>query len=333
MKNSKFNKNLRVAVVGIGYMGRNHARVLSSIVGADLVAISDVDVSKTEMIAKQYKINSYLNYLELFEKEKLDAVSICLPTSLHLEASMEALRRKIAVFVEKPICGTLEEAKKLISYSKKQRVAVMVGHIERFNPVVEEIRRRIGSGELGKIFKIQTQRFSPPQTNQKESVSIDLATHDIDIVLHLLDLQPERIYAESFKSPKGQNVLVTSVMKFKGGVIGVIEVGWLYPVKMRNLVVVGEKGMYIADYITQEFFFYRQNNRLYGGDDFFGPTSQKADVVKVAFETKEPLQVELEAFIGAVLKKSRMPVSAQEGLNSLTIAHKMDLSAKSGKAV
>src|SRR3990172_2407089 len=159
----KMNKNLvKIAVLGAGYMGQNHARVFSSIEHVNLMAICDKDRQKVEKLAKQYKIKPYFDYQKLLQSENIGAVSICLPTSLHYHAAQEAIRMGVNLFIEKPITSKIEEAKKLIKLAKSRKVRIMVGHIERFNPVVNEIKQRVKSGELGKILQIHTQRFSPP---------------------------------------------------------------------------------------------------------------------------------------------------------------------------
>ena len=182
-------KNLKkVAILGAGYMGQNHARVLSGLAGVKVVAICDIDLKKATDVAKQYKIKPYENIHKLLTNENLDAVFICLPTTLHFEAARLALKREIPTFIEKPICSTVQQARRLLNLLKDKKVPLMVGHIERFNPVVNEIKQRIKVGELGKIIKIHTQRLSPPpDRGQDVSAIVDLATHDIDIIHYLIE--------------------------------------------------------------------------------------------------------------------------------------------------
>lgn len=325
---SKVNNSLNIGVLGLGYMGQNHARVLSSFSGVNLAGVCDIRAERREKIAKQYKIKGYSDFKELFAEEELDAVTICLPTPLHYKAAVLAIGKKIPVFIEKPITETVTQAKKLIALSKVKKIPVMVGHIERFNPVVKEIKQRIKSGELGKIFKIHTQRFSPPlPSNQDVSVTVDLATHDIDVILYLVEAKPERIFAEGQKKLHSKADSVSGFIKFKNGIVGLIEVSWLYPVKIRNLTVLGEKGMYSANYITQELFFYKQNPALFIEEDSLNHAATRADVVKIAFKTREPLQIELDEFVNSLKEGSKMPVTAEDGLESLEIAYQMEKSS------
>lgn len=328
------DKSVNIAVLGLGYMGQNHVRVLSSMAQANLVAVCDIDEQKTRKISKQYKLRSYSNFEKLFTNENLDAVSVCLPTPLHLSASAFALRKKIAVFVEKPITSTVSEAKKLIAIAKSENKPIMVGHIERFNPVVNEIKQRIKSGELGEVYQIHTQRVSPPtDLGVDVPVSVDLATHDIDIMLYLSGQEPERIYAESLSKLLKFNDSTIAIIRFENGIVGLVEASWLYPIKKRTLSVLGEKGLYVADYITQELLFYKRNESLFKSTDYLKYAAVKADVVKMAFDWREPLQIELESFIDALRFDRKMPVGAVEGLKALEIAHTFEQSSGQNRLI
>lgn len=324
--------SLRVGILGAGYMGQNHARITSSLENVELIAIADTDQSKAQKIAHQYKIKSYKNYQDLISDEKLNVIIIALPTSLHFEAAKAALLKNIATFIEKPITQNTTQAKKLLTLIKKTKTPVMIGHIERFNPVVNEIKQRIASNELGKILQIATQRFSPPTGRAKDvSAIVDLATHDIDIIQYILDSVPQRIYSETHNHFHSEEDFMSALIRFKKGAIATIEVSWLHPMKIRNLTVFGEYGMYKANYLTQELYFYRQNTNHKRNIHSLSQT--KADVVKIGFESREPLQLELEAFFNSVRFKLPMPISAQDGFSALQISEKIASSAKVHKVL
>lgn len=330
----KPGKMIRMAVVGAGYMGQNHVRVLSSLPNVNLIAVCDTDNNKTETIAKQYKIKSYKNYKDLLNGEELDAISICLPTTLHFEAAMYALGKKVAVMLEKPICAKVEQARRVINLSNKLNVPIMVGHIERFNPVVNEIKRRIRTGELGRVLQVHTQRFSPPPGRAKDvSAIIDLATHDLDIINYLLDDVPVRLYAEKENKFHKKDDLMSALIRFRSGTIGLVEVSWLHPIKKRNLTIIGQNGMYVANYITQELFFYPQDGDLFKRANGEKHVATNADVIKIAFDSKEPLQVELKSFVDCLLSKSSMPVTAIQALNAIVLAEKIINSGERNKVL
>lgn len=325
---------IKVAVLGLGYMGQSHARIFSSLGDVNLVAICDKDIEKANKLSRQYKIKAYKNFEKLLKVESLDAVSICLPTTLHFKAAAFAARRGIALFIEKPISENIAQAKKLIEIARIKKVPIMIGHIERFNPVINEIKQRIQSGELGRVLKIHTQRFSPPPTRAQDvSAVIDLATHDIDIIRYLIEQEPIRIYSETDSRAHKREDLMSTIIRFKDGTIGLIEVSWLHPSKIRKLTVLGENGMYVADYITQELFFYRQNENLFKNNVFPPTANTRADIIKIAFEAKEPLQIELNVFINALIHKSPMPVTAYDGLIAVETAQKMIKSGAINKVI
>lgn len=325
---------VNIAVLGGGYMGQNHVRVLTTLGNVNLLAICDKEPKKAEKLANQYKLKPYADFRKLLETEELNAVSICLPTSLHFQAGYLAIKKGLHTFMEKPITSKIDEAKKLINYSKKQKLKIMVGHIERFNPVVNEIKQRIKYGELGKVLKVHTQRFSPPTGRATDvSAAIDLATHDIDIIRYLLDEEPIRIYAETDKRAHTKEDLMSALLRFKSGIIGLVEVSWLHPAKVRNLTILGQNGMYVADYITQELFFYRQNQNLFETNPFYLSNLAHADVVKIAFQAKEPLLIELEHFTNSLRTNSKMPVTGEDGLTALMLAEKMIRSGESNKVL
>lgn len=324
---------IKIAVLGLGYMGQNHLRVISKSPEVKLVAICDIDLEKTKKLAKIYKVKAYKDYKKLIKNEDLDAIFICLPTSLHFKTASFAINKDIAVFIEKPISATTQQARKLIKAAGLKKTPIMIGHIERFNPVVNEIKQRIASGELGKIIHIHTQRFSPPPARAQDvSAIVDLATHDIDIIKYILGQDPIRIYSEAENKYHQKEDLMSALIRFTDGAIGLVEVSWLHPTKIRNLTVVGQNGMYVANYLTQELFFYKQNdNKL--KTESLSPSSTWADVIKIGFEAKEPLQIELEAFIKALKSKSKMPITPEEGLAALEMTSKMEKSSISHKVI
>ena len=329
-------EKLNVGVIGLGSMGKSHARIYSGMGNVDLIAVCDIDKGRAKNIAAEYNTNYYVDYKEMISKKKIDAVSICVPTKLHKEIAVNILKNKINTLIEKPIAATIAEAKKIIAEAKKNNVKLMIGHIERFNPVVTELKKRIKKNELGKIYKVNCVRLSPfPQRMVDVGVIIDLAIHEIDILKYLIESKITRIFAEtSQRIHSSHEDLLIGTMKLDNNILGVINANWLTPKKVREITVTGEKGMFVANYLTQELYFYEneftRNNFDYN-NNFMNVMEGKKR--KIEIEKKEPLKNELESFIGCILEKRQPPVTGEDGLDALNIAQKFLESSKDNKVV
>ena len=190
-------EKLNVAVIGAGSMGKNHARVYSSIKDVELIAVCDID-DESKKIADEFGAKHYKNYNDMVKNEKLDAVSVCIPTKLHKNVALDIIKNKINILVEKPIAATTQEAKEIIDAAERNNVKLMVGHIEQFNPAVMELKKRIEKNELGSILQVHCQRLSLfPQRIIDVGVIIDLAIHEIYVLKYLIDSKIKRVYAET----------------------------------------------------------------------------------------------------------------------------------------
>src|SRR3989338_1663507 len=325
---------LKVAVIGTGAMGRSHARIYSDMPNIELVGVCDNDQKIAGEMAKKYNTRAFTDYNEI--NQNLDAVSVCVPTKLHKDVALFFIKKEINVIVEKPIAINIEEAQKLIEAAKESNVKLMVGHVERFNPVVAEIKKRIDNNELGKIYSITANRFSPfPHRVIDVGVTTDLAVHDIDIIMHLNKAKIKRIYAET-----GQRIhtshedMLNALIKFENSTTGIINTNWLTPKKVREIYVMGEKGMFVAKYLTQELSFYKNKFTEKNADYSKGVTSViEGDMVKIKVNTKEPLLAELEEFADCIIQDRKPLVSGEDGLEVLKIASKMLEAAKNNKVV
>ncbi len=312
---------MRVAVIGIGNMGKHHARVYSKLKNVKLVAISDLD-EKKKKIARKFGCKFYRNYKEMLKKEKIDAVSVVVPTKLHEEIAIECIKAGKNILIEKPISNTIESAKRIIREAKKNKVKLTVGHIERFNPAVQKLKEIIKKGELGKVTTIVVRRVGvfPPQVKDA-NVIIDIGVHDIDVLSYLLRKKPKNIFARSGRAISRNRDDYADILLKYDGTNAFIQVNWITPVKIRRLAVTGTKGYAELDYITQELVLYRSNYRRI--DDFsdvikFGTP----DIVKVRVRKSEPLRLELENFIECISKNKKPIVSGEDGLNALDAALK-----------
>ena len=251
---------VRVAVIGVGSMGRNHARVYHELDDAELVAVSDADQSLATRVAELYSVPAFSHYGEMFKKIKPDAVSIAVPTAFHEEVAMAALDAGCHVLIEKPITATFQEGERIVERAEKSALKLMVGHIVRFNPAVQELKRKLQNGDLGRIFQIICRRVGPfPARIRDVGVVVDLATHDLDLMRYITGLDPLRVYAETEKRINTDlEDLVIGLLRFPGGITGALEINWLTPTKVREVLVLGERGLFRVDDLTQDLFLLRE---------------------------------------------------------------------------
>jgi UDP-N-acetylglucosamine 3-dehydrogenase len=334
---------LRAGVVGLGMMGSNHARVWhDSVAGVELVAMADPDPEALRRTTAGRRARGYEDASRMFAEEELDLVSIVAPTSLHLPVTLAALRAGANVLVEKPIAATREEATSMIEAAAEAGRMLTVGHIERFNPAIRELRRRLDAGELGRIFQIHATRLGPfPARIRDVGVVVDLAPHDLDIMRYLVGSEPVRIYAETERRIHTEHEdLFNGIMKFGNGVIGILDINWLTPTKRRTLRVTGERGMYVADYIDQDLVFYANPDAAHvwqrPGDDALGaPITSVAEgeMTRRPIRREEPLVVQLNAFARAVREGGPPPVQPHDAMVALLLARKMVESADTGRVI
>jgi UDP-N-acetylglucosamine 3-dehydrogenase len=313
----------RVAVIGAGAMGRNHLRVLNDLESVELVGVADADVQTAQRAARRYRIASYTDYKTLLDKEKPQAVVVAVPTVMHREVALEAIGRGMHVLVEKPIAFTVVEAEEIIEAARRARVILTVGHIERYNPAIVELYKRLREAELGRVFQMHARRLGPfPPRVRDVGVVIDLATHDVDIMRYLSGSEVNRVYAETARRIHTDHEdLLSGLVRFEDNSIGVLDINWLTPTKIRELMITGEKGMFHVNYLTQDLYFYENNYVKTDWDTISNIVGvSEGDMVRLRIDKTEPLRVELDRFVRAVQGEEVSLVSGEDGLAALRIA-------------
>lgn len=314
---------LKAAVIGVGSMGRNHARVYRELEGVELVGVADQNGPTAAKVGATFAAPHYTDYQQLVEDCKPDLVTLAVPTVLHYEVACDLIERGIHVMVEKPITSTLEEGEKLVELARRKGVILAVGHIERFNPAIMELRRRLREGMAGRIYKIHAQRLSPyPARIRDAGVVIDLASHDIDLLRYLMDEPITRLYGETLKSINSDREdMFNGLIRFKGGAVGVLDVNWITPTKIRAMTVTGARGMFRCDLLSQELFFY-ENETAPSQWDVLSTLRgvSEGNVLGIRINRHEPLAAELGDFVGAVRDNRAPTVTGEEGLETLRIA-------------
>jgi predicted dehydrogenase len=323
-----------VAVIGLGAMGANHARLYSDMPGVELVAVADPDPMRPATVTR------YEDYIRMLDETRPEAVSVCVPTRTHFEVAAACIERGLATLVEKPLAATIDEGERLRDLAAGAGVSLAVGHVERFNPAVIELKRRLDAGELGRVYQVHARRVGPfPQRIRDVGVVLDLAPHDIDVMRFLLSSEIARVQAETEQRiATDREDMLSGVLRFENGVVGVLDVNWLTPTKIRELSVLGERGMFVVDYLARELTFFENAAAATSSSDPAWASRHEKGVtegarVEIPIEKREPLRSELEAFIAAVRGAVPVAVTADDGLAAMRAAEALIASASRGEPV
>lgn len=314
---------LKAAVIGVGSMGRNHARLYRTIEGVRLVGIADPNPKTAEMVGVRENVPHYTDFVRLLDEQKPDLVSIAAPTGLHYEIAATVIDRGVHALMEKPITSTVEQGEALLELAKRKGVILAVGHVERFNPAVMELRRRLSEGMAGRIYKISAQRLSPYPTRISDAgVVIDLASHDIDLMRHLMPEPILRIHGETLQSINSDREdLFNGLIRFASGAIGVLDVNWMTPTKVRRLTVTGARGFLECDLLSQELFFYENDTAPSQWDTLSVLRGvSEGNILGIRIQRHEPLAAELTDFVVAVREGRSPMVTGADGLETLRLA-------------
>ena len=329
------SKKLRAGLVGLGMMGRHHARILSSLDGVELVAVSDPGGDPHGVAGGREVLKSASDLI----KVGVDYAMIAAPTAYHEELALQLADAGIHTLVEKPLAVDTPSAMKIYEAFKSKGLVGAVGHIERYNPALQQLRLRLDSGELGSVYQITTRRQGPfPARIADVGVIKDLATHDIDSTSWVARAKYRSVSARTaHKSGREHEDMVAAVCDLDNGIITNHLVNWLTPFKERLTIVTGEKGAFVADTLTADLTFYANASIPTQWDNVatFRGVSE-GDVVRFAFAKPEPLRTEHEAFRDAVLGIAGgidRIVTMEEGLATVAVASAMLESAKRKESV
>jgi UDP-N-acetylglucosamine 3-dehydrogenase len=318
-------KRFKVGLIGLGNMGKNHARILRSLPEVDFIGAVD---SALESHSSDIPLFSSLDELL---NSKPDYCVISTPTNSHEHLAINLANHGIGFLIEKPIAMNYESAIRIEKAAIKNHVIAGVGHIERFNSAIIEAKRRITWGEIGMIYQISTRRLGPfPVRITDVGVTLDLASHDIDLSKWLADSDYNSITALTLsKSDTAHEDLLTAVGEMKNGIVISHNVNWLSPLKERKTVITGEKGTFVVDTLGETLTFYQngsipnlQNHLAH----FQGAT--QGQTIKLAFERPEALYVEHVEFIKAMHGQDSHTVTLQESAETVKVSESILRSAE-----
>lgn len=316
---------LRVGVIGVGNMGLHHARVYSQLEHVKLCAVADFDAARAHSVAARFHTNAYTDYCTMLERERLDAVTIAAPTREHLAIARDVIAHGVHLLVEKPLAATVTEAEQICDAAHKAKIHLAVGHIERFNPAVQELRREIQNGALGEISSVIAKRVGvmPPQIKDANVIT-DLAVHDIDVLNYFFNTMPSAVHATAGFALLDKRYDHAEIFLRYRNAGCFVQVNWITPVKIRTLSVTGDAGHAELNYVTQKLEIFESTiARAY--DDFGDFVIQFGDARKtsVGIEMREPLRNELDNFVGVLRGEREAIVTGQDGVNALRVAERV----------
>jgi len=297
---------IRIGVVGVGVMGSNHARVLSEMPGVKLVGIADPDGARCDLVAERLGCPGFKDAQALLNAG-VDAVTIAAPTHLHRDIALDCTARGVHIMVEKPIAPTVEESRAIVAAARRAGVTLMVGHVERFNPAVQTIKRAIKDQDILSIAITRVGPFPPRMSNV--GVVIDLAVHDIDLIRWFTESEIVEIQPQTSSAVAEREDIALLQFRTASGVLAHINTNWLTPFKARTIHVATRDKYLIGDLLTL------QVTECFG----FQPDGSYS-MRHLSVGWAEPLRSELQAFLTAIRSGDAPAVTGDEAVASLEVA-------------
>ena len=301
-------KKVRVAVVGVGYLGKFHAEKYSQMRNVDLVGVVDTDPLKAQEIANQVNTSAFTRYNQLFGK--VDAVSIAVPTPMHYAVGHDFLNHDVDVLIEKPMTTSLVEADQLIETAESRGLILQVGHLERFNPAAVALQ-----GIVTRPLFIEAHRLSLyKDRNMDVSVVLDLMIHDIDLILNFVQAEVESIHAAGAPVICEHVDIANVRLEFENGCVANVTASRV-SVKNQRKIRIFQTDTYISvDFVNHEIIV------IGPSEDASDPLIPGLDIKQLSFSKADALEEELAAFITAVSSRQAPQVSGRAGRKALTIA-------------
>ncbi|MEK5174956.1 MULTISPECIES: Gfo/Idh/MocA family protein [Heyndrickxia] len=319
-------KAIKFGIAGVGVMGKNHCRILSILRNVDFIGIYDKNQSVCEDIANTYNVIAFSTFEDMLSK--VDAVIISVPTTFHYSYTYEAIQNGKHVFVEKPFVSSLKDAEKLIEFSNTiQNCVIQVGHIERFNPVIQRLNDIMDSS---KIISLEASRLCATERNLDVDVVLDLMIHDIDIILDLANSPLVSVTAiAAYSSQKdAQPNIVNALLRFENGIIASLIANRSSQKSLRTISVTEQERVLTADYLTKELLVY--NRPIF--NQYLSTTIDNS-IEKIKVPPIEPLQAEIQHFIQSIQNQQTPIVSTSEATKALSVAMKIKESIRNGKTI
>ncbi|MFH1563567.1 MAG: Gfo/Idh/MocA family oxidoreductase [Nitrospirota bacterium] len=307
------NKSLKVGVVGAGHMGSYHVRLYSELLNVELIGIADINEKQVNRLAEQYHTVPYTDYTKLYDK--VDAVSIAVPTGAHYRVGRDFLEAGIHVLIEKPITNNIEEAQGLIKLAREKGLILQVGHVERFNAAVLELKKIVKDP----IF-IECRRLGPYNRRINDTgVVLDLLIHDIDIVLGLVNSSLKEINVAAKSIYSEYEDIANVQLVFDNGCIASLTASRVTEDKIRTLAVTQSNAYIILDYAEQDLHIYRQGTSEYIISREAVGYKQESFIERIFVHKDNPLKLQLVHFVDCVSKGIPPMTSFEAELKALAV--------------
>jgi len=321
------NGRIRAGVVGTGHMGQYHVLVYAELADTELVGVADIHADRARTIAAQYETRAFASHRDLIGL--VDVASVAVPTEEHFHVARDLLEAGISVLVEKPMAPTIEEARELFAVANRTGAILHVGHVERFNGAVDELRHLVSAPIL-----IESRRLGPfvPRV-QKDTVVMDLMIHDIDIVLNLVNAPPERLAAQGASVHSEVADVATVQIGFASGAIATIAASRATEEKIRTLAITQPDAYIVLDYTEQDIHIYKRAAQEYTMNRGSIRYRRASFVEHLKVHRDNPLKLEIQHLIAATRRRrAGEPVlpAQQDDLRSLAMALEIERMIRDG---
>ena len=306
---------MKIIQIGTGGWGKNHARILSEL--GVLVAICDTNIEKSKEYGKKYSVNYYDSLEKVLESEEFDGAFVVTPTSTHVEIAKKLLEAKKHVFVEKPMTYKSSDGEKLAKLAEKNKVMLMCGYIERFNPAVDIVKKIVNEKKFGDLVMLEFHRENriPPHIKDV-GIIYDTSVHDIDTANWLFNDMPQVVFARAGTIKHEYEDFASIMLGYKNNKVAIISSNWITPKKVRKFTAVCTEAIISSDFITQEIII-----------------EKNEESENIQNEKQEPLIREIQNFLDCINDKNEYRVKAQQAVNVTKIAEAALLSSQKGTPI
>ena len=306
---------MKIVQIGTGGWGKNHARILSEL--GVLVAVCDSNLERSKEYGEKYSINYYESLDKLLDSEEFDGAFVVTPTSTHTEITMTLLEAKKHVFVEKPMTYKSSDGEKLAKLAEKNKVMLMCGYIERFNPAVDIVKKIVNEKKFGDLVMIEFHRENriPPHIKDV-GIIYDTSVHDIDTANWLFNDMPQVVFARAGKIKHEHEDFASIMLGYKNNKVAIISSNWITPKIVRKFTAVCTEAIISSDFITQEIII-----------------EKNEESENIQNEKQEPLIREIQNFLDCINDKNEQRLKAQQAVNVTKIAEAALLSSQKGTPI